>query len=41
MVQATESCPSTEIDFSNEIPASIFLLEDSSGGENEYLFEKE
>lgn len=41
MVQASEGCPSTEIDFSNEIPASIFLLEDSSGGENEYLFENE
>lgn len=41
MVQASEGCPSTEIDFSKEIPASIFLLEDSSGGGNEYLFENE
>ena len=41
MVQATESCPSTEIDFSKEIPSSIFLQEDFSGGGNEYLFENE
>lgn len=41
MIQPEEDCPFTKIDFSKEIPSSIFLLEDSSGGGNTYPFYKE
>lgn len=41
MIQPEEDCPFTKIDFSKEIPSSIFLLEDSSRGGNTYPFYKE
>ena len=41
MVQPEGNSPFTKIDFSKEIPSNIFLLEDSCGGGNAYLFCKE